>query len=436
MRYVSTKSNIGAVSFKEAVNRCIAADSGMFMPENMPSIPHAFFNNIGQMSLGEIAFVVASAFVGDEIDGAVLKNIVGEAFAFDAPLKHIGRQTYVLELFHGPTLTFKDYGARFMARLLREFNNDEKYCRNVIVATTGNTGAATANGLFRMSGISVSVLFPRGKLSRTQLSELTALGENIFPLEIAGSVEDCKRLVQMAMSDPSLSDLHLTGGNSINIARLIPQISFAFYAYAQMKHLDIHGAEEAHYCMPCGNMSNVVATAMAKKMGLPMGKIVGATAANNQLAPLLAGQQCKNSAPVRTLAHSIDMSYPSGWPRLECIYGRDLEAIRRDIVAAPPVSDDDIMLAMGKIRCVNDYVIDPHGAVAYEAAATIDDNCPKVIFATGHPAKQLDIVRQVAKNAEIPWQLKQALKTKRQPIILPPTLPALRKHFISIQPTN
>lgn len=410
MQYISTKSQSGAVSLKEAVFKCIAEDSGMFMPEKMPQIPRAFFNNIGEMSFAEIAFVVANAFVGDEIDSAVLKDIVVDSFEFDAPLKLIGGNTYILELFHGPTLTFKDYGARFMARLLREFNHGSKACRNVIVATTGNTGAATANGLFRLSGISVSVLYPHGKLNRTQLSELTSLGENIHPLEIAGNVEDCKRLVQMAITDPMLSECNLTGGNSINIARLIPQISFALYAYAQLKKLGIERAEEAHYCMPCGNMSNIVATAMAKKMGMPMGKIVGATGANNQLAPMLNGETNAAASPVRTLAPSIDMTHPSGWPRLECLYGGDLDAIRRDIIASAPVSDDDIRLAMGKLHCVNDYAIDPHGAVAYEASAALDDDCPKVVFATGHPAKQLDLVRQFSKNTELPGSSKTFLK--------------------------
>jgi len=435
MRYISTNFQSPAVTLEEAINKCMASDGGMFMPERIPAIPKAFFNNIGQMSLRDIAYVVSTVFLGDDIDAAELKNIVDESFSYDAPMRLIDRNIFIFELFHGPTLTFKDYGARFMARLMRALDGRSSRQRNVLVATTGNTGAATANGLFKFDGIRVSVLYPRGTLTKTQMSQLTSLGGNIYPVEIAGSVEDCKRLVQMAIADPALSELNLTGGNSINIARLIPQVSFAFYAYAHLRTLEVPGAENAVYCIPSGNMSNVVAAAMAKRLGLPMGFIVAATAANNQVAPMLSGGTiASDKKPVKTMASSIDMSIPSGWPRLVSLYGGDLNAINHDVKASAPVSDETIRDTIDLLRKKHAYTIDAHGAVAFKAASDLDCDCPRVVYATGHPAKQLDIIKLLSgKSADLPWQLKDLLTVRRPPVILPPTLPALRKYMNSIQ---
>ena len=434
MRYVSTNSQTDPVGLREAVNRCVAADGGMFMPAELPILPKAYFNNIGEMTLREIAFVVANSFFGQGIYSATLKAITDDSFAFDAPLVRLTDNTFILELFHGPTLTFKDYGARFMARLMRAIDSHGNCRRNVLVATTGNTGAAAANGLFKLDGISVSVLFPKGQLTRTQMAQLTALGENIHPIEIAGTVEDCKRLVQTAIADPTLSDYNLTGANSINIARLIPQITFSLYAYSRLKALEVHGAENAFMAMPAGNISNVVAAAMAKRIGCPMGKIIAATAVNNQLAPLMEGSSKNSARPSRSFAPSIDMCYPSGWPRLSYLYKGDLEAMRRDIIAPQGCSDDTIADVITTLRSEYRYTIDPHGAVAFAAARSIDSaGAPKVIFATGHPAKQLDIMTRITGSSiEMPHQLTKFMSMRRNPAIIPPTLPALKKHLHSI----
>ena len=291
MRFISTKSSISPVSLAEAVNCCVAPDGGLYMPETIPSIPRALFNNIGEMKLQDIAYVVATAFFGSEVPASVLKNIVDESFAFDAPLVKVG-DTYVLELFHGPTLTFKDYGARFMARLMKYIDRrDTTPRRNVLVATMGNTGAAAANGFFRLDGVGVCVLYPYGALTKTQTAQFTALGENIHPLEVAGTVEDCKHLVQAALADQTLSDLHLTGANSINLARLIPQVTFSMYAFAQLSARGVQNTSGMQISLPCGNLSNLVAAAMARQMGLPMGRLIAATNMNDQLAPLIAGAE-------------------------------------------------------------------------------------------------------------------------------------------------
>lgn len=434
MQYISTKSTGSSVTLSQAVGRCVAPDGGMYMPERIPLIPRAFYNNISEMNLREIAYVVCSSFFGDDVPGTVLKSIVDEAFAFDAPLVRIAENKYVLELFNGPTLTFKDYGARFLARLMRHLDGSGSANRNVLIATTGNTGAAAASGLLGIDGISVSVLYPKGYLSRSQTAQFTGLGSNIHPLEVIGSVEDCKRLVQQAMADSSFEAMNLTGANSINIARLIPQITFSIYAYAQLLKMGVANADKALYSMPCGNCSNLVAAAMAKRMGLPTSGFIAATNVNNQIAPLLHdGTDTAHTTPARTLAPSCDMSYPSGWPRLEYIYNANLAAMRRDI-ATYAVTDTDIHVTINDLRARSGYTIDPHGAMALAAAdALAPADVPAVIFATGHPAKQLDIMTKITGSAiELPVQLTRFMALKRHSTIIPPTLPALKKHLTNI----
>ena len=436
MLFASTNANCPPCTLDDAVNRCVAADGGMFIPGSLPRIPQAFFNNISEMTLADIAYVVATTLLGDDVPAAELKAITAESFAYDAPLVQLDQGHYVLELFHGPTLTFKDYGARFMARLMRYLDRRSgNVRRNVLVATTGNTGAAAANGLFRLDGISVSVLYPKGYLSKSQTAQFTALGENIHPVEVAGNVEDCKRLVQQAICDEGMQPYHLTGANSINIARLLPQIAFAMHAYSRLKALGVKNAESAVYAMPCGNCSNLVATVMARRMGLPCGSLVAATNANDQLRSLVAGGEGgPRYSPVKTFAPAIDMSYPSGWPRLLSLYDGDLERMRREIVCADAVGDELIAATVNRLRERFGYTIDPHGAVAYAAAeACRADGVPTVSFATGHPAKQLDIMTRITGAAlEMPVQLTRFMALKRHSSIIPPTLPALRKHLLNL----
>lgn len=435
MRFSSTNTNTPPVSLSEAVNRCVAEDGGMFMPENLPQIPRAFFNNISEMSLRDIAFVVATNFLGNDVDSVALKSIVDESFAFGAPLRRIAGSNYVLELFNGPTLTFKDYGARFMARLMRYLDARNKSTRNVLVATTGNTGAVAANGFYRMPGVNVTVLYPKGKLSRSQTSQITALGENIHALEIIGSIEDCKRLVRQAIGDPSLSQYRLTGANSINIARLIPQVTFALYAYSRLSAMSVENADKALYIMPTGNMSNVVAAVMAKMSGCPMGKVVAAVGANNQVAPMMHPHEGTfRQTPLRTLARAIDMSTPSGWPRLRYLFKDRPDELEGCVDAPAPVCDEDIAATVLKLYNEYGYNIDTHGAVAYATAERYDDSVPKVIFATGHPAKQIDIITKITgRTIELPVQLTRFMSVRRPATILAPTIPALRKYLSTLQ---
>lgn len=439
MKFISTNSSSAPVGLDEAVNRCVASDGGMFMPERIPVIPKAFFQNIARMNLREIAFVVASSFFGDDVEASALKSIVDESFSCEVPLVRLADDIYVLELFNGPTLTFKDFGARFMARLMHHLDGRASRRRNVLVATTGNTGAAAANGLFRLDGISVSVLYPKGQLTRLQTTQLTALGENIHPVEVAGTVEDCKRLVQKAIADPSLAQFNLTGANSINIARLIPQVTFALHAYARLCDAGVRNAGEAMYSIPSGNLSNVVAATMARRLGLPMGRIVAATNANNQLASVCTcGHSPVRTDPVHTLAPAMDMSVPSGFPRLRHLYGNDMEALRRDIVIAEPVGDEQIRRTVREVLSLSGYIMDTHCAVAYASAmANSCPGVPKVVFATGHPAKQLDTMTKITgRSIPMPLQLTNFMTQRRHATILPPTLPALKKLLQTIQLHN
>lgn len=436
MRFVSTNSTESPVGIDEAVNRCVAADGGMFMPQHIPTIPRAFFNNIAEMNFRDIAFVVLSTLLEGDIDPARLKAIVDESFSFDIPVRRLGDKTWILELFGGPTLTFKDFGARFMARLMRHLDSRaDAPVRNVVVATTGNTGAAAANGFYRLDGINVTVLYPKGCLSRQQIAQFTALGENIHPVEVLGTVEDCKRLVQAAIADPSMAPLHITGANSINIARLLPQVAFSFYGYSRLVAEGVRDADKAVYTMPCGNLSNLVATAIAGRMGLPVGHIIGATNANDQLAPLLAGNpdDTGHGAPQRTLAPSIDMSHPSGWPRLKSLYGGDTSAMRRDI-SAISVPDAEISATIMRYRAEYGYTPDPHTAVALAAAEAYPSDAPRVVFATGHPAKHLDIMTGITgAMIDLPVQLNSFMTPRRHSTIIPPTLPALKKQMMPRQ---
>lgn len=436
MKFTSTNKTAAPVGIDEAVNRCVAADGGMFMPQYIPAIPRAFFNNIAEMSFRDIAFVVLSTLLQGDIEPGRLKAIVDESFSFDIPVRRLGDKVWVMELFGGPTLTFKDFGARFMARLMRHLDSRaDAPVRNVVVATTGNTGAAAANGFYRLDGINVTVLYPKGCLSRQQIAQFTALGENIHPVEVLGTVEDCKRLVQQAIADPSMAHLNITGANSINIARLLPQVAFSFYGYSRLVAAGVRDADHAIYAMPCGNLSNLVATAMAGKMGLPVGHIIGATNANDQLAPLLAGApaDAPHTEPQHTLAPSIDMSHPSGWPRLDSLYGGDTAAMRRDISTAA-VSDAEIAATIQRCRADYGYTPDPHTAVAIAAAERYPGEAPRIVFGTGHPAKHLDIMTRITgAMIDLPVQLNSFMTQRRHSAIIPPTLPALKKQMMPRQ---
>ena len=431
MRYRSTNGMAGDVSLAEAVGSCVAPDGGLYIPARIPSLPKAFMKNIGDMSLRDIAYVVATSFFGDDISPATLKKIVDDAFAFDAPLIEVGKGMYVLELFHGPTLTVKDYGARFMSRLMKYVLSPDVR-RNIIVATTGNTGAAVANSFHNMENVNVFVLYPRGRLSRMDVAQFTSLSENVKPVEVSGSIEDCKRVMYDAIADPMLSACNLTGANSINVGRLLPLAALGLHAYGRLLAADTADASRAVYSVPCGNLSNLVGTVIAREMGLPSSGIVPACNVNSVLSKLLDGSfDGVISSPVPTFSPSMDMSYPSGWPRLESVFAGCANVSRKDILSSVAVTDREVSDVVNRLQAMG-YSIDTHGAVAYAAASAIDTDVPKVVFGTGHPAKQLDIITRITGRAvELPVQMTRFMAVKRQPYKIAPTLPALRKLILS-----
>lgn len=431
MQYISTNGNCPIVNTAEAVTHCMAADGGLYIPKALPFIPKALFNNIGEMNLREIAFIVASSLLSDELDPAQIKHIVDESFAVDIPFVRLSEKEFIMELFHGPSLTFKDYGAHFMARLLREFDTRKGIRkRNVLVSTTGNSGAATANGLFEIEGLNVAVLFPKNVLSHIQMAQFTSLGSNIYPVEVDGTIEDCKNLVRDAIADPTLKDLSLTGANSINVGRLIPQIAFAFRAYAELKAAGVEGAEDAIYSIPSGNLSNLVAAMLGVQMGLPLGKVLAAENVNDTLGRISRGERLADK-PVHTLARSLDTVHPSGLPRLTHICGDSLQHPKLTI--APAIDDDTIVSTIKYLSLQHNYLIDPHGAVAYAAAQLVDTDAPKVVFATGHPIKSIDAMTRITgTNIELPKQYMRFMNGKRRVQHIAPTLPALRRYLRSI----
>ncbi len=429
MKFISTNGIAPSASLKDAVHNCLAPDGGLYVPENIPLIPQAYLNNISGMSLRDIAYVVSTAFFGDSVSASDIKNIADDSFRFEAPLHQIDDEIYAMELFHGPTLTVKDYGAGFFGRFLQLLGNGSDIRRNVLVATTGNTGAAVANGLSNKKDINVFVLYPQGRLSRMAIAQFTSLGDNIHPLEVMGTVEDCKRMMLEAINDSSLKQYNLTGANSINIARLIPLVSLAFNAYARLVEKGRKNVEKTLLSIPCGNLSLLVAAVIAKRMGLNIGRLIAATNTNDVITHLLKGEPVdRNRAPLKTLASSIDMGYPTGWPRLLHLYRSELDDARKEIITVPAISDETIAQTICSLKASTGYTLDPQGAVGYAAAKSVGKGSPAVVYATGHPAKQLDVMTKITGSAiELPLQLIRFMSVRRHPDIIPPTLAALKR---------
>lgn len=402
------------------------------MPERIPALPRAFFNNIGDMSMPEIAYVVASLFFSDALPASGIKSITDQAFSFNAPFVEIGPNTYVLELFHGPSLTFKDYGARFVARLIAALDRERnRPGRTVLVATTGNSGAATANGLSGLPGVQVVVLYPKNTLTRMQIAQFATLGANVHAVEVDGTVEDCKDLMREAMSYKALSYLNLTTANSINIGRLIPQIVFALHSYGQLRAAEVPNADEAVYSIPCGNYSNLVAAMMAVAMGMPAGAIIGACNVNDSLNAILQGRSAGHT-PVKTASPSLDITNPTCARRLE--YLRKMSPAAAAVLkAAAPVSDTLMAQTITELRSHSGYTIDPHGAVALAALNEFVTDAPRVVYTTGHPAKSLDTMTAITGSPiELPVQFNRFIGARRQTRHIPATLAALRRLLITL----
>ncbi len=415
MKFYSTNHQTNPVNLQEAVIKGLAADKGLFMPETIPALPPDFFHTIADLSLQEMSFAVAKAFFADDIEEKTLQEIVYDALNFDIPLVHVDTNKYSLELFHGPTLAFKDVGARFMARLLGYFTQKQGLNNlNVLVATSGDTGSAVANGFLGVEGIKVFVLYPKGKVSNIQECQFTTLGKNITALEIDGTFDDCQALVKSAFMDEELNlHLRLTSANSINVARFLPQAFYYFYAYAQLVQQGIKN--DIVICVPSGNFGNLTAGLFAKKMGLPIKRFIAANNKNDIFLEYLRTGKYSPRPSVSTLANAMDVGDPSNFVRILDLYKNSHDAICHDI-SSYRYLDDEIRQIIRDCYQSTGYLLDPHGACGYKA---LQDNLQPtetgVFLETAHPAKFLETVESIiGKKIEIPSKLQEFMKGQKQ----------------------
>ena len=418
MKYYSTNKKAPMATLEKAVVKGLAEDKGLYMPENIKPLPKEFFDNIDNMSFQEIAYTVADAFFGEDVDADSLKKIVYDTLAFDCPVVPVSDNIYTLELFHGPTLAFKDVGARFMARLLQYFlkkeNNGSEV--NVLVATSGDTGSAVANGFLGVDGIKVYVLYPKGKVSPIQECQFTTLGKNITAIEVDGVFDDCQALVKSAFMDADLNaHMKLTSANSINVARFLPQAFYYFYAYAQMKKQG--KADQLVMCVPSGNFGNICAALFGHRMGLPIKRFVAANNANDIFYNYLQTGKYNPQPSKATLANAMDVGDPSNFARIYDLYKGDHKAIT-SLISGATYKDEQIRDTMRQCHKETGYVLDPHGACGYQALKDLLQPGEYGVFCeTAHPAKFKEKVDDIlSTDIEIPARLQAFMKGTKQSV--------------------
>ncbi len=416
MKLYSTNNKENIVDLKTAVLNGLAEDEGLFMPTKIPKMKKEFFENIEKLSFQEIAFEAAKQLLSEDISAKKLKQIIDEAINFDAPLVKLEENIYCLELFHGPTLAFKDFGARFMSRLISYFNKKETL---ILVATSGDTGSAVAHGFYNVPGIKVVLLYPSAKVSQIQEQQLTTMGGNIQALEIKGNFDDCQALVKQAITDSDLNKtLNLSSANSINIARLIPQSFYYLYAYAQIKKIN---KKPLAICVPSGNFGNLTAGLIAKKMGLPIKKFIAATNANDPFPIFLQTGHFKPKDSVKTLSNAMDVGNPSNFVRILELYKFNLENIRKEI-ESKSYNDEKTLETMREVYQNSDYILDPHGAIGYMGIKDFIKNHNKycgIFLETADPSKFTNIVNKAIEvNPPMPKRLEKCLDKEKESIVL------------------
>ena len=417
MQFYSTNGQAPIATLEKAVVKGLAEDKGLYMPERIKPLPKEFFDNIENLSFQEIAYQVADAFFGEDVPAEDLKRIVYDTLAFDCPCVKVTDTIYSLELFHGPTLAFKDVGARFMARLLQYFLKKEGAGQvNVLVATSGDTGSAVANGFLGVDGIHVYVLYPKGKVSPIQECQFTTLGQNITAVEVDGVFDDCQALVKNAFIDKELNEhMQLTSANSINVARFLPQAFYYFYAYAQMKKKGL--ANQFVVCVPSGNFGNICSALFGKRMGQPVKRFIAANNANDVFFKYLQTGKYEPKASVQTIANAMDVGDPSNFARVYELYGKNHNAICADISGAT-YTDEQIAETIKEVKAETGYVCDPHGACGYRALKEgLKEGEVGVFLETAHPAKFKDTVdRILGGDIEIPAKLQAFMKGTKQSV--------------------
>ena len=420
MKYYSTNGKAPIADLHKAVVKGLAEDRGLYMPERINKLPQEFFDNIEKMSFQEIAYTVASAFFGEDVDPDALHDIVYDTLSFDCPVVQVKENIYTLELFHGPTLAFKDVGARFMARLLQYFIRQEQGNQqvNVLVATSGDTGSAVANGFLGVDGIHVYVLYPKGKVSPIQECQFTTLGKNITAIEVDGVFDDCQALVKNAFMDAELNQhMKLTSANSINVARFLPQAFYYFNAYARMKEQG--KADNLVICVPSGNFGNICAALFGHAMGLPIKRFIAANNANDIFFKYLQTGKYEPKPSKQTLANAMDVGDPSNFARIYDLYGKSHKKIT-SLISGATYSDDQIRQTMRECYQDTKYILDPHGACGYQALVDgLKADEVGVFCETAHPAKFKEKVDEILSiDVEIPERLANFMKGQKHSVAL------------------
>ena len=433
MQYYSTNGNAPIADLHKAVVKGLAEDRGLYMPEKIKTLPQVFFDNIASMSFQDIAYNVASAFFGEDVDLDALKDIVYDTLSFDCPVVQVKDNIYTLELFHGPTLAFKDVGARFMARLLQYFIKQEGKNEqvNVLVATSGDTGSAVANGFLGVDGIHVYVLYPKGKVSPIQECQFTTLGKNITAIEVDGVFDDCQALVKNAFMDAELNQhMKLTSANSINVARFLPQAFYYFNAYARMKEQG--KADNFVMCVPSGNFGNICAALFGHEMGLPIKRFIAANNANDIFYKYLQTGKYEPKPSKQTLANAMDVGDPSNFARIYDLYGKSHERIT-SLISGATYTDDQIRETMRACYQDTKYILDPHGACGYQAL--VDGLQPGevgVFCETAHPAKFKEKVDDILGiDVAIPDRLAAFMRGEKQSVPMTKDFADFKQYLLS-----
>lgn len=414
MQYYSLNNIAKNVGFKEAVIRGLAPDKGLYFPSSIEKLKPEFWMNIDSYDQNDIAYNLIAQFVGEDIPDSKLREILEETLVFPFPIHRLDQTISFLELYHGPTMAFKDVGARFMARCLGFFNKDQTQDVTVLVATSGDTGGAVANGFLGVEGVNVVILYPSGKVSEVQEKQLTTLGQNIRAIEVNGAFDDCQDMVKRAFLDNDLSEkMQLTSANSINVARWLPQMFYFALAYAEMKNTE----EDLVFVVPSGNFGNICAGMMAQKLGMPIKHFVAANNLNNSVTEYLETAHYRPTKTVPTISNAMDVGNPSNFIRIQEIYENNFDELKGNL-SSYSFNDEQTKKAIAHLYRDFNYLADPHGAVGYLGAKQHLKSNPRshcICLETAHPAKFLDVVEEVTgKKVELPAQLASVMnKTKK-----------------------
>ena len=433
MKLYSTNNSNHVVSLKEAVFKGLPADNGLYMPTVIPQLDKSFFENSDKLSFQEIAYQVAKTLIGEDVPAETLNTIINDVLTFDAPVVNIHDNIYVLELFHGPSLAFKDFGARFMARLMAYFLEKENKEINILVATSGDTGSAVAQGFYKMPGIKVTILYPSKKVSEMQEKQLTTLGENITALEIDGTFDDCQRMVKEAFLDKELNEkFNLSSANSINISRLIPQSFYYFYAYSRLKKL----GKPFVFSVPSGNFGNLCGGLIAKRMGLPVHKFIASTNVNDIIPSYLINGIFSPRPSIKTISNAMDVGNPSNFARICALYNNNIEDIRKDIIGNS-YADEETSGVIAEVFNKYNYILDPHGAIGYLGLVDFKKKETKqeftgVFLATAHVSKFPEVVEDIiGTTIPLPERLKALAIKEKKSIRLSNNFSALKNFLTS-----